>query len=77
MPLIGQLLRIRLWGYKMIKTEPYFFNDKEFKRTFSDAGVMIRKVGTEEIYSEAVDLLTAPWQYEETDEKIEIQEVGI
>jgi hypothetical protein len=60
----------------MIKTEPYFFNDKEFKRTFSDAGVMIRKVGTEEIYSEAVDLLTAPWQYEETDEKIEIQEVG-
>lgn len=60
----------------MIKTEPYFFNDKEFKRTFSDAGVMIRKVGTEEIYSEAVDLLEAPWQYEETDEKIEIQEVG-
>lgn len=60
----------------MVKTEPYFFNGKEFKRTFSDAGVMIRKVGTEEIYSEAVDLLTAPWQYEETDEKIEIQEVG-
>ena len=60
----------------MIKTEPYFFNDKEFKRTYSDEGFLIRKVGTEEIYSEAVDLLTAPWQYEETDEKIEIQEVG-
>ena len=60
----------------MIKTEPYFFNDKEFKRTFSDAGVMIRKVGTGETYSEAIDLLTATWQYEETDEKIEIQEVG-
>jgi hypothetical protein len=60
----------------MIKTEPYFFNGKEFKRTYSDEGFMIRKVGTEEIYSEAIDLLTAPWQYEETDEKIEIQEVG-
>ena len=60
----------------MIKTEPYFFNDKEFKRTYSDEGFLIRKVGTEEIYGEAVDLLTAPWQYEETDEKIEIQEVG-
>ena len=60
----------------MIKTEPYFSNDKEFKRTYSDEGFLIRKVGTEEIYIEAVDLLTAPWQYEETDEKIEIQEVG-
>ncbi len=61
----------------MIKTEPYFFNNKEFKRTYSDEGFRIRKVGTEEIYSEAIDLLTAPWQYEETDEKIEIQEVEV
>ena len=61
----------------MIKTEPYFFNDKEFKRTYSDEGFLIRKVGTEEIYSEAVDVLSATWEYEETDEKIEIQEVGI
>jgi len=58
----------------MIKTEPYFFNDKEFKRTYSDEGFLIRKVGTEEIYSEAVDLLTAPWQYEETDELISNEE---
>lgn len=40
-------------------------------RTASDAGFKIRKVGTEEIYSEAIDVETAPYTYEETSELIE------
>lgn len=33
---------------------------------YSDAGRMIRKVGTEEIYEEARDLSPCKWSYEET-----------
>lgn len=54
---------------------------KEFYRTrndgvnlyksYSNAGYMIRKVGTDEIYSEAIDVEFAPYVYEETDEKVE------
>ena len=55
----------------MIKVENVTINDREFKRTFSDTGHMIRKVGTQEVYAEAVDILSATWQYEETDEMIE------
>lgn len=55
----------------MIKVENVTINNREFKRTFSDTGHMIRKVGTEEVYAEAVDVLSASWQYEETDELIE------
>ncbi len=47
----------------MIKTE---FTEK-FKRTYSDT-YMIRKIGTNEIYSDAVDLLTSNFEYEETEE---------
>lgn len=36
-------------------------------RSYSDNGVHIRKVGTEEVYSEAVDVENAPYEYEETD----------
>ena len=43
----------------------------ELYRTYSDSGVHIRKVGTEEIYSEAIDISTAPYEYEETDMPIE------
>ena len=39
-------------------------------RTYSDADFMVRKVGTEEIYSEAIDIELAPYEYEETDRKI-------
>lgn len=55
----------------MIKVENITINNREFKRTYSDANKMIRKTGTDEIYSEAVDVLSASWQYEETDEVIE------
>ena len=55
----------------MIKVENVTINNREFKRAFSDTGHMIRKVGTQEVYVEAVDVLTATWQFEETDELIE------
>lgn len=36
-------------------------------RSYSDEGLLIRKVGTEEIYTEAIDVSTATYEYEETD----------
>ena len=43
----------------------------ELYRSYSDKGLLIRKVGTEEIYSEAIDISTALYEYEETDIPIE------
>ena len=40
-------------------------------RTYSDENYMIRKVGTEEIYEEAIDVENASYEYEETTEPIE------
>lgn len=40
-------------------------------RTYSDKDVQIRKVGTDEIYDEAIDIEGAPFEYEETDIPIE------
>jgi hypothetical protein len=40
-------------------------------RTYSDKGVKIQKVGTDEIYDEAIDVEGAPFTYEETAEPIE------
>lgn len=42
---------------------------------YSDQSLMIRKVGTEEIYSEAIDVESAPYSYEETDMPIEQEEI--
>ena len=39
-------------------------------KTYSDNKVMIRKVGTDEVYDEAIDIETAPYVYEETDKPI-------
>ena len=45
-------------------------------RTYSDENYMIRKVGTEEIYEEAIDVENAPYEYEETEElREELSEV--
>lgn len=41
-------------------------------RTYSDTGRRIRKVGTDEIYNEAIDLATSGYTYEETDESEDI-----
>ena len=43
-------------------------------RTYSDANVYIRKVGTEEEYTEAIDVESAPFEYIETDKAIEIEQ---
>lgn len=40
-------------------------------KTYSDEGYMIHKIGTEETYLEAIDVENAPFEYEETTEKIE------
>jgi hypothetical protein len=40
-------------------------------RTYSDNNLRIRQVETGAIYDEAIDVETAPYTYEETDEKIE------
>ena len=43
-------------------------------KTYSDKGVMIRKIGTDEIYSEAIDPKRFNREYEETDIPIEQHE---
>lgn len=43
-------------------------------KTYSDEGYFIRKVGTEEVYEEAIDIEDAPYTYEETTDKIEVVE---
>lgn len=40
-------------------------------RTYSDAGLMIRKVGTDEVYSEAIDIEGSGYTYEETGTEID------
>ena len=46
-------------------------------RTYSDEDFIIKKVGTEEFYSEAIDVENAPYTYEETEEKIEREEENL
>ena len=53
----------------MIKTETRMDG---LIRTYSDLGKKIQKVGTDEIYDEAVDLATSGYTYVETDESNEI-----
>lgn len=39
-------------------------------KTYSDEQFIIHKIGTEEYYEEAIDIENAPYEYEETEEKI-------
>lgn len=43
-------------------------------RSYSDEKYMIQKVGTDEIYEEAIDVENSGYEYIETDEKIETEE---
>lgn len=45
-------------------------------KTYSDEGYKIHKLNTEEIYDEAIDVENAPYEYEETTEKIETEEIS-
>lgn len=57
----------------MIITEFVTIGNRQFKKTVSDT-YLIRKVGTDEIYSEAYDLLEKDYEYEETDELLPKEE---
>lgn len=46
----------------------------ELQRTYSDEGKYIRKVGTSEVYEEAIDTVPVPFEYEETDTFINSEE---
>lgn len=50
------------------------FDGVNLYRTYSDANVMIQKDGTEEIYSEAIDIEDNNFTYIETDIPIEKEE---
>ena len=54
-------------GVIMITTENVTIGNRQFKKTISDT-YLIRKVGTDEIYSEAYDLPEKDYEYEETEE---------
>lgn len=55
--------------------EKEFFETREdgvkLYRTFSTEAKKIKKVGTDEIYDEAIDVEDAPYEYEETAEQID------
>ena len=45
--------------------------ENDLVKTYSDKGMMIRKIGTDELYSEAIDPKGFNREYEETDIPIE------
>lgn len=46
-------------------------------KTYSDSNKYIYRLDTEDIYSEAIDVENAPYQYEETEREIEVFEDGL
>lgn len=58
----------------MIVTEAIEINGKEFIKNYSDKNLYIQKTGTDEVYSEAIDLPESNFIYEETDKEIEGEE---
>ena len=55
----------------MIITETITINGKQFTKNYSDEGFYIQKVGTEEVYSEAIDPIDSGRTYLETDKLID------
>ena len=50
----------------MIIIERITHNGREFKRTYSnDEKMMLHKIGTDEYYGEAVDIIDSNFEYEE------------
>lgn len=45
--------------------------ENDLVKTYSDKGMMIKKIGTDELYSEAIDPKKFNREYEETDIPIE------
>jgi hypothetical protein len=44
-------------------------NGKEFKETIPGEGKILHKIGTDEYYSRAIDLLDSNFEYEEIEEE--------
>lgn len=59
----------------MIKTEYLELNGQLFVKNYSTNGFKIRKIGTDEIYDEAIDLVRMGYSYEETDIKVEGEDI--
>lgn len=59
----------------MIIKEYYRIREDGVKlyRTYSDANLKIKKLGTNEVYDEAIDVESSPYTYVETTEPIEIE----
>ena len=62
----------------MIKREFYKERNDGVKlyKTYSDENYRIQKVGTDEIYDKAIDVENTSFEYEETTEKIETEEIS-
>lgn len=62
----------------MVKKEFYRIREDGviLYRSFSDEGFYIQKIGTDEVYSEAIDVESAPYVYVETEQKIETEELN-
>lgn len=60
----------------MIKKEFYKIRNDGIKlyKIYSDKDFMIKQIETNNIYEEAIDIENAIYNYEETDEKIKIDE---
>lgn len=50
------------------------FDGVKLYKTYSSEGMKIHKVGTDEVYDDAIDIEGAPYIYEETDEPIAVAE---
>jgi hypothetical protein len=50
-----------------MKIEIIELDGKQFKYTIPSDGKLLKKVGTEEIYEEAYDILESNYEYEEID----------
>ena len=63
-------------GATMVKKEFYRIREDGVALYISrsENGFYIQKVGTNEIYTEAIDVEHAPYKYVETDQKIEVEE---
>ena len=69
---LGDLFRPNSGGVIMLKAETITINDKEYTRTWSDAGKMIERDGA--LYEEAVDPVNLKRNYSETEQEIPDQE---
>ena len=62
----------------MIVKEHYMtrYDGVELYRSYSDKDVYIRKVGTDELYTEAIDVSASTYEYEETNISIDEPSAG-